>query len=162
VSAITYDLSAVGAIKALKFDTKSSVSLCFAKMMYTSFINSEIDFDASFITYVPMNKIKERQRGKNQAETLCRHLAWKLNLPIIPPPAIHADNTVSQHSLNSHERWKNAENIYIPTHDKVSGNIILVDDIMTTGATLEIMSQILLKAGAKSILCLTSATTLKD
>lgn len=162
ISAIPYDLDAVKAIKVLKFDTKSSVSLCFARMMYSAYINSRISFTPSTISYVPMNKAKEALRGKNQAKELCEHLARKLSLPIIPPPAIHTDNTVAQHSLKAHERWENAKNIYIPTNERVRGSIILVDDIMTTGATLEIMTRIFLQSGAENVLCLTAATTLKD
>ena len=102
---------------------------------------------------VPLNKRKERERGYNQSDWIAKGIASVINVPVLPNAVCRTRYTVTQTHLNAEERKKNiADAFEITNADAIrEKNILLVDDIVTTGSTIQEISRVLKKAGAKHI-----------
>jgi ComF family protein len=105
------------------------------------------------IVPIPMHFRKRLKRGYNQAEVISKRLAKRLDIPI-ETSAIKVKYTKTvQHSLSRKDRLTNAKSLYSQgTADVRDKYIILVDDIMTTGSTLNVCSNLLHGMGAKSVI----------
>jgi competence protein ComFC len=116
-------------------------------------------FDA--VTAVPISTQRRKLRGYNQSELIARGIAKRLNLPYCEYLAKTVDNK-EQHKLNEKERHKNVKGVYKPISKScVTGkNILLIDDIVTTGATLCECAAALLQGGARKVNCAAIAQVL--
>lgn len=103
--------------------------------------------DIEALIPLPLFENKERQRGFNQSNVLCMGIAEVLNLPIIEDAVIRPVHTDTQTKKGRVERWKNMEGKFQLIDDsKISGrHILLVDDVITTGATMEACASTLLE-----------------
>jgi competence protein ComFC len=110
---------------------------------------------------VPMHKAKQRKRGFNQSEWFAKGLAKKLELPVITNTLLKTTATQSQTRKSRWQRWLNADEKYtVQNATTISGkHILLVDDILTTGATLEACAQTLQANAQCSISIATMAIT---
>lgn len=108
---------------------------------------------------VPLHKSRLKQRGYNQAHWIALGLSEALNIPVIEDVLICHKFKKSQTRKNRMERWDNVKSVFsIQKADAVIGkNVVLVDDVLTTGSTLEACAAQLLKAGCKSVGVLTLA-----
>ncbi|SOD96557.1 ComF family protein [Spirosoma fluviale] len=108
---------------------------------------------------VPLHKSRLRQRGYNQADWIARGLSEALNIPVAEDVLICLKIKNSQTRKNRMERWENVKTVFsVQNSSKVKGkNIVLVDDVLTTGATLEACTAELLKFGCNSVGILTLA-----
>ena len=106
-----------------------------------------------FITYIPMNYKKQIKRGYNQSELLAKELGKKLKIKVINTLK-KIDGVKTQSTLTKEERKENVKNAFefIGDRDLKGKNIILVDDILTTGSTAEASSKIL-KENNVNIIC---------
>lgn len=113
------------------------------------------------IVPVPLHKHKLLKRGFNQAEVISKGLSEGLSVEHAPHLIVRNVFTETQTKKNRIERWKNVENIFTVTdHKKVKGkNMVIVDDVITTGSTIEACAHAFLDSGAKSIsvICLAVA-----
>ncbi|TAN58409.1 ComF family protein [Patescibacteria group bacterium] len=114
-------------------------------------LNSSL-FQSSIIVPIPLHKQRQFDRGFNQSEQLSLILAQKFQIPA-KTLLIKIKDTEPQSSLNREKRLLNIRGVFAPAKDaKLNGeNIILIDDITTTGATMEEAAKTLKKSGAKSI-----------
>lgn len=106
------------------------------------------------VTFVPMAKAKRKSRGYNQAEKLAVFVAKELEKPLIKDALVHLPEVREQHTLNSEQRQENARSVYRtdPNHADIKGkNILLCDDVVTTGATMNNCGLLLKSMGAKSV-----------
>lgn len=97
---------------------------------------------------LPLFPAKEKKRGYNQATLLCSGMAAIMKVPVIENAVIRPQHTETQTKKGRIERWKNMEGKFI-LHDQEAiknKHLLLVDDIVTTGATLEACGLELLKA----------------
>lgn len=101
---------------------------------------------------VPIHKAREKKRGYNQAEELARALSCRLHIPMETELLVRRINTLPQKSLNDDEREKNLKRAFISS-DKIVKykRAMLVDDIYTTGATVEACTKILLNKGIEAV-----------
>lgn len=105
------------------------------------------------IVPVPMHFRKRIKRGYNQAEVISKRLAERLGIPVESSALKVKYTKTVQHSLSRKDRLTNAKSIYSQgTADLRDKYTILVDDIMTTGSTLNVCSNILHGMGAKSVI----------
>lgn len=105
------------------------------------------------IVPVPMHKIKKEIRGYNQTELIASEIAENLNIPYYKNLLIKNKNNKMQSSLTEKERYNNIKNVFKVLHtEKIKDkNIILIDDIYTTGATLEECAKVLKEAEARKV-----------
>jgi ComF family protein len=97
---------------------------------------------------LPLFPAKERRRGYNQATVLCRGMADSMHVPVLNTVIARPQHTETQTRKGRIERWKNMEGKFVLTDSAAieNKNILLVDDVVTTGATLEACGHELLKA----------------
>ena len=117
-----------------------------------------VQFDA--IIPVPMHKSKRRLRGFNQSELLCFELSKQLNVPVLDKALVQKENTQSQHTLNFKQRRQNVKNVYkanpIPIEIQ---RVLLVDDVITSSATINECAKVLRIEGVSKIYCVSIART---
>ncbi len=113
----------------------------------------------SAVTSVPMAPEKLRKKGFNHAELIAKAAAKNLNLPYIRLLR-KTGSDESQHTLGMNERAQNAAGSYSCTQD-VSGHLLLIDDVITTGATANSCALALIRAGAASVTAAAFAYTNK-
>ncbi len=115
--------------------------------------------DADGVCYVPMRSREEHKRGYNQAKLLAAELAEMLKLPLIKDAVEKTGKTPPQKSLGRADREQNLKGCFKADRQKVGGKtLILVDDVMTTGATADAVCGELLKRGAKKVYFATVAS----
>lgn len=122
-------------------------------------LNKQPNFSSFILIPIPLNIKKLKWRGFNQAEEIARELSKFLNLPIYSKCLIKTKETIPQIKLNDEERkvsLKNAFSINNPNLIK-DKKILLIDDVYTTGSTMEEAARILKKAGAKEVIGVTVA-----
>lgn len=108
---------------------------------------------------VPLHPEKEAKRGFNQAKILALELSKLKNVPIMEKRLVKVKNTPAQTSLREIDRLGNLKGAFDVTHpEEIEGKVLLlVDDVFTTGATLQECTVALKKAGAQEIRALTLA-----
>ncbi|GAB3542098.1 ComF family protein [Pontibacter brevis] len=108
---------------------------------------------------VPLHKYKLRRRGYNQSESFSKGLAQVLELPHHGKALRRTVDTSTQTRKNRLDRWQNVEQVFqVQQPTLVQGKrVLLVDDVMTTGATLEACAVALLAAGATEVSVVTIA-----
>lgn len=104
-------------------------------------------FTVDALIPLPLFPVKERKRGYNQATILCEGIAEILQVPILDKAIIRPQHTETQTKKGRIERWKNMEGKFVLTTPAAIRNkhLLLVDDVITTGATLEACGTELLK-----------------
>lgn len=110
------------------------------------------------IVCVPATAAKKRERGYNQSDLLCRKLSEILNIPY-ENAIVKTRETRGQKQLSRAERVRNLDNCFRANRKSVGGKtVLIVDDIMTTGLTLESVCKALKKAGARKVYAATVAS----
>ena len=97
---------------------------------------------------LPLFPAKEKRRGYNQATVLCEGMAESLQVPVLKDVVIRSQHTDTQTQKGRIERWQNMEGKFVLAKPELisNKNLLLVDDVVTTGATLEACGAELLKA----------------
>jgi ComF family protein len=111
------------------------------------------DFSSFVLVPIPLIKKKLKWRGFNQSEEIARELSNFFKIPIISDCLIKIKETKDQVELSEKERKENVKGVFfVKNSKKIAGrNILLVDDVFTTGATMEEAARVLKEAGAKKI-----------
>lgn len=161
-AAFYYLDSAKGGVVYLK-NTKNNVfPRLFAEKIRSDIEADPYEFKADFIVPVPMSKTKLRKRGFNQAEVLADALSQQLNIPICNDVLVKSISFVAQHKLSATRRKSNASHLYSAGKniDIKGKTVIIVDDVMTTGSTINSCAEILLEMGAEKIIAAVAASTI--
>jgi len=140
-------------IWALKFNNKLPLADFFAKHLATVIQQSLIQTirQPILLLPIPLSKQRMQQRGYNQAWEITRRLSRLCQLPTHPTGLIKIRNTSTQTSLDINERQRNLRGSFI-TEPCVKGqHIFLIDDVMTSGITLNEAARTLHRAGALSV-----------
>lgn len=121
-------------------------------------VYSDISFD--LVTFVPISKKSFEVRGYNQSELLAKGVSKRLFIPL-QKTIVKQIDTRPQHTLNAQERLSNLDNAFAFCEGaSVKGkNVLLCDDIKTTGTTLKRCADVLYENGAKNVCCLVYAVT---
>lgn len=114
--------------------------------------------DLNMIVPIPLHKSKLQLRGYNQSEAFARGLSGAIQVPI-DEVMVRKQHTQTQTRKSRMERWVNVSEIFELTRGKfVEGkNVLLVDDVITSGATLEAAGSVLIKKGVNKIYIATIA-----
>ena len=136
------------AIHALKYSSDRNLASFLVDISYAHFAAVTMEFDR--IIPVPLGRIRERKRGYNQSVLLAEALSLKTRIPVDPKCLIRSRETKSQVGLSHDERKQNVDQAFSAT-SVADRKIILVDDVCTTGATLQSCAAALIEAGARSV-----------
>lgn len=150
-TACYYEGKAREGIIALKKSNATNSAEFFADILSEKIKGSKIKVD--YIVPVPMSRKKKRKRGYNQAYEIAEKISEKIELKIISDCILKNENTMQQHELNAEERAEYVKNAFIKGNNKeIKGkNIILCDDVMTTGSTMNYCSSLLKEMGAERV-----------
>ena len=141
-------------IHGLKYGKSADLSEILGSVLVSAAVRNELE---NFIVVpVPLAKRREKGRGFNQAELLARYLSNKLGAALLKALR-RTRNTASQTELTREQRLLNIKDAFIVQRSVVGDNILLVDDVITTGATLEECAKVLKQAGAKKVVALVVA-----
>ena len=147
-----------------EFKYKGHISLgkYLGNLMAYGISNSKRFSDIDLIIPVPLHDKKQRKRGYNQAEVLATSISMVMQKPLITNAVLRQSASESQTKKNRIERWNNAEGSYLVQNANIINNkhILLVDDVITTGATIEACGRALMKSSncrlSIATLCYTS------
>lgn len=130
-----------------KYRGNKELGLQLGRLMGDRLYRSD-QFGVDALVPLPLFAAKERRRGFNQATILCEGMAESMHIPVLKEIVIRSQHTDTQTKKGRIERWQNMEGKFILTDaGAVTGkHVLLVDDVITTGATLEACGIELLKA----------------
>ena len=128
-----------------------------AQILHDRIVIEELDIDG--IIPVPIHKVRLKERGFNQTELIGKFLSQKSGWPMWADVLIRVKQTGAMKKMDKWERRKNMENVFqVKNPEKVIGKrLLVVDDIFTTGATLEECAKALKSVGAEKVYILTFA-----
>ncbi len=112
------------------------------------------------IVAMPLHPSRLQQRGFNQSVQLARSIARQLSLPLLPWACQRVRNTASQSTLPLKERDKNVRKAFKCSAEVTGKHVAIVDDVMTTGGTVNELALALLNAGASEVSVWVVARTL--
>jgi ComF family protein len=152
-----YQAGLVRAIVLLKFERVEPLGGWFAGRL--SEVARSQGLEADIVVPVPLHRQRERERGYNQADLIAKPLARKLGLPYRAVLLVRTKPRPDKHILSFEERWDSVRGAFATRPGAKVDNlrVLLVDDVMTTGATLDACAKALRGAGAKSVIGLTVA-----
>jgi len=135
---------------SLKYEEITSFGFELGQRLSVKIRSKHIDF----IVPVPLNKRKERERGYNQSDFIAHGLASVIHVPVMTNLVQRVKYTITQTHLNAEQRKSNiAEAFAVKNGDTIHGkNILIVDDIITTGSTIQELGKVLKAGGAKMII----------
>lgn len=149
-----------GILKSLilkfKYESNYNVGYLLANFLIEIIRESEIDID--IICYIPMIRKDERKRGFNQCKLIANEIGYNLNIPV-SNCIKKVKHTKEQKKLTKEERIKNLIGAFeVKSNEDIKNKrVLLIDDVMTTGATIGECTKILKKSGVKEIIVLTIA-----
>ena len=155
ISPFTYEGVAADAVKEYKFRGKVFNAKSFSAAIVSAIRKTYYkDMDLDLITCVPMTKLRRRKRGYNQAEIIARNVAKLMDKPY-EEVLVRTVDSDFQHYLGREERIRHNQKYYsCISPEMVKGKkILLLDDIMTSGATLSSCSTVLKENGAERVFC---------
>jgi ComF family protein len=133
-------------VHQLKYRSQKELGIYMGKLAGHALTSRFSDIDA--LIPLPLFPAKERKRGYNQSSLLCEGISIVLEKPVLDKIVIRTTHTESQTKKNRVERWQNMEGKFeLKDAAGITGkHVLLVDDVVTTGATLEACARELLKA----------------
>ncbi len=155
-----YDETARRSISQIKYDNRREYIDFFAYAIALRYADTIRRLDVDGIVPVPIHPSRKRKRGFNQAEILAYELAEKLGLAVYPDMIVRDKKTIPQKDLTASERAKNLKDAFRPgvIPDGVR-KILIVDDIYTTGATMDACAGALKDAGVEKVYFVVIAMT---
>jgi ComF family protein len=152
VASFCYDIPVDRAIQKLKYNQKQYFASIFASFLAKTIHQHYQDTPLpSYLIPVPMHKDKLKERGFNQALLISQKLSKQLSIPTNETILKKVKPTPSQTGLNKKQRTRNLKGAFTITKSVVGQHIALIDDVMTTRATSDLLSQLLMDAGAKRV-----------
>jgi ComF family protein len=142
-------------VHALKYDGLSAVAPLMAQGMTERLQAWAPEVDA--VVPVPVAGVRKRRRGYNQAELLAREISRATGVRVVGAAISRRPGPSQIEQPDEDARRKNAREAFAPGRTSVSGAVLLVDDVMTTGATLDACARVLKSAGAERVYGLTFA-----
>ncbi|MEM7816814.1 MAG: ComF family protein [Candidatus Aenigmatarchaeota archaeon] len=161
VSITSYKEPIITLIHLLKYRHYDYISNFLSSLISKHLLNLGLDFSSyDLITSVPLHPIKYKEREYNQSTLLAKALEEKFRIPFAENIIYEKKLKVSQTKLKKDERKENVRDAFLTKIDLKEKNIILVDDILTTGSTISECAKALKEKGANHIFVITLSKTL--
>lgn len=159
ISCFIYEKSPRNLLLRYKLRYKPQLAKFIARRMYYH-IRARLGSDFSMVVYVPQSRRARIRRGFSPTKEFARLIAKYLGVECCCP--LRRVGSLQQKYVASGERWANAKRNYTLLPGKqVHGRVLLVDDLFTTGATLNACAELLKLAGAEEVVCGTFAIKAK-
>lgn len=131
-----------------KYKGNKEIGIYLGKLIGHALASSNRFNDVDVLIPLPLHRSKEHKRGYNQATVLCYGISSVLNKPVLKDVVVRPEFTETQTRKNRIQRWQNMEGKFELKEPKVieGKHVLLVDDVITTGATLEACGREILKA----------------
>ncbi|MBE7491546.1 MAG: ComF family protein [Planctomycetes bacterium] len=144
-----------GLCKAMKFGNARDIALPLAAFLAQMLLDRGVAAGVDVVVPLPLHVLRHFERGCNQAELIARPLARALNKPLLSRALRRARGTDRQARLSPLQRRRNVENAFVARPrlaPRLAGrHVLLVDDVLTTGATFAAAATALRQAGAASV-----------
>ncbi|MGR3811279.1 ComF family protein [Jiulongibacter sp. NS-SX5] len=146
----------------LKYRNKPDLAVFMGRWFGDDLKLKGLDEEIDLILGVPLHPVKKKRRGYNQADCFAEGLSEKLGVPHETELLVRNQFTETQTNKSRFRRFENMEGVFgVKNPEDVNGKrVALVDDVLTTGATLEVAGAELLKAGCTELTILTIAAAL--
>jgi len=149
-------------LHAMKYEGLYNLGNSFGRQL-GEWISSGADTaDIECIVPVPLHRLKKIERSYNQAEKIAEGIAQSLQKPLQRKLLVRKRYTVSQTGLSAAERKKNPEGAFLVAKGVVGRHVLLVDDVITTGATMAAAASALREGGAERISLAAVALAIKE
>lgn len=157
VAAFRYEFPLDSLIKALKFDERLILADFLADALAAS-----VTLHPDYLLALPLHPARLRERGFNQSQLIAARIARILQLPLLADAAFRVRDTPPQSSLPWRARKRNMSKAFAlaPGIDVRGKHVAIVDDVMTTGASIDALAGLLKKAGASEVSAWVVARTL--
>lgn len=159
-SLFEYDEFIADLIHRFKFKNHPSIGIGLGKIMGKYIPEDFLSIKIDYVVPVPIHKHRMTKRGFNQSEILAREISKKIYLPLKTDIINRVVDTKPQWELDPKERENNLDNAF-KCKKICDKNILLVDDIFTTGSTIDECAKTLKSSGAKTVFSFTVAVTSK-
>jgi ComF family protein len=132
----------------LKYRGNYKIGVEFGKMIGRRIAATQRFQNIDYVTPIPLSKKRQQQRGYNQAEAIAKGIEEVTPIKLLDNITLRQKHTETQTHKSRQERWENMQHtFFLHNPDQIKGkNILLVDDVITTGATIEACGEALLKA----------------
>lgn len=157
-AAFSYSFPLDQLILAMKFREQLALSQTFAEKLALRIDQSALP---DLIIPMPLHPQRLRDRGYNQSLLIAAHLAKLLNIPMLPQGCARVRATATQSSLAWKDRNKNMRDAFRCDLNLIGKKVALLDDVMTTGASMNALAKAVQQAGAQHISAWVVARTLK-
>lgn len=137
----------------LKYNNRPEVGLRLGQAYGLELANLGLQKELDLIIPVPLHASRQRQRGYNQSAQFAQGLSEATKIPWDESISVRTQSATTQTRKSRTERWENVKDVFsIQDRSKIENKkILLVDDVITTGATLEACGQHLISAGCDSL-----------
>ena len=131
----------------LKYHGRQDIGIYLAEQIVKRYLSHPLRQSINAIVCIPLHPLKLKKRGYNQCHSFSYHLSEAWSIPFYPQAIERIENSQSQTGNNRIDRWGNVANIFGVAKPKLLSNkhLLLIDDVVTTGATLEACSLQLLQ-----------------
>lgn len=150
-------------IHQLKYKGAQQVGQYLGALMGNALLQSGRFMNIDYLVPLPLYADKEFKRGYNQSTILCNGMATTMQVPVLNDNVVRQRYTDTQTKKHRSERWQNVEGSFAIKNPAILAgkNILLVDDVITTGATLEACAQCMRQVAGLQICLSTLATASK-
>ena len=158
IAAFPHEKEARKLVHQLKYDANASVVPLLAEALSNALIHQpHMRTQIDCVIPVPLHPIREQERGYNQAALLAREVCFQTELELVENVLVRQKQTTSQTKRNRENRLRAMQGVFRVRDAKAIQNkhVLLVDDVMTTGATAMACAEALLYEGAQSVSLLT-------
>lgn len=162
VAALSYAFPADALIHSLKYRENLAMSAVLADLMVERIAGVTSPAPPDFIAPMPLHPARLRERGFNQALEIARHVSNKSGIALLPDACKRIKDTPPQTGLPWKEREKNIRGAFACEMDLTGQHVAVLDDVMTTGATLNELARVLRKRGATEVSAWVVARTLRE
>ncbi len=147
-------------IHQIKYAGMNHLARCFAREVFRNFPFPYSPAENAVVVPVPLHPLRRKERGYNQSEWIARGLFRDLHLPILTDLLRRIRHTRSQTRLNREERKENVREAFrCRESSRIAGRtVLLVDDVVTTGATMNECARVLKDCGANRVVGFALAT----
>lgn len=151
-------------IYAYKYYDENYMYKALGEILLKTIKEKSLEDTIDIITYVPLHRRRKALRGYDQSELISKYISKKLQIPFSKGNLIRTKYTKSQTQLNKNERIRNLEKAFRIKDNRefLNKEILLIDDIITTGTTINECSKVLKESGSKRIIGLAITSGMRN